>query len=108
MTITMIEAIQAHNEAVTPEFRNICRDLTIDTPAGQILIKDFVRTGERIVGDSYASWTVIAERSDDVRDPYVVWTLVARPNGWHLEGGTYCTELSEAELAFSHRIGVRA
>lgn len=105
--MTQIEAIQAHNEAVTPEFRNICRDLTIDTPAGEILIKDFARMGERIVGDSYASWTVIAERSATPH-PYVVWTLVARPNGWHLEGGTYCAELSEAELVFSQRLGLRA
>ena len=104
----MIEAIQTHNELAEPEQRTICRDLTIETKgAGPIVIRDFVRTGERIIGDRYASWLILAERSD-VHAPYVVWTLIARPEGWALEMGNYYRELSVAELRFSHLIGARA
>lgn len=108
MTITMIKAIQAHNEAAPPEFRTICRDLTIDTKGvGPIRIVDFVRNNEHIIGDVFASWTILAERTAP-HHPYVVWILVARPNGWLLESGTYCDGLSDAELAFARRTGVRA
>ena len=101
--ITQLEAVTHHNEQVAPDFRTICRDLVIDVKGvGKVRIVDFVRKGERIIGDVYASWKVLVER-DDSREPFVVWTLVAREDGFMVQSGSYCTTLEQARKAYESR-----
>lgn len=100
---TMTQAITASNEQTTPEYRLACQGLTINVNGQDLTILDLVKRSERVVGDCYASWLVLVERDSSHRDPFVVWTLVARPEGWHLESGTYCRTEEEGREAFSRR-----
>jgi hypothetical protein len=64
----------------------------------------YTKRGERIVGETYASWiTICAE--EEAFHPYVVWTVVARPEGWYAEQGDYCKTLDEALEAYKKRGG---
>ena len=101
--ITQLEAVTHHNEQVAPDFRTICRDLVIDVNGvGKVRIVDFVRTGERIIGDVFASWKVLVEREGS-HDPFVVWTLVATDEGFAVQSGSYCTTLEQARKAYESR-----
>lgn len=103
MMKTQQEAVTHHNEQVAPDFRTICRDLVIDVQGvGKVRIVDFVRTGERIVGDVFASWKVLVERESS-HDPFVVWTLVATTNGFIANHGSYCETLEQARKAYESR-----
>ena len=62
------------------------------------------KRGERIVGDSYATWVAICHKEGEYH-PYVVWTVIARPNGWLAEGGDYRSTLEEAVEAYKGRGG---
>jgi hypothetical protein len=101
--ITQLEAVTQHNEQVAPDFRTICRDLVIDVNGvGKVRIVDFVRTGERIIGDVFASWKVLVERNGS-HDPFVVWTLVATDQGFVVQSGSYCATLEQARKAYESR-----
>lgn len=100
---TMTQAITASNEQTAPEYRLACQDLTINVNGQDLTILDLVKRSERVVGDCYASWLVLVERDRSHRDPFVVWTLIARPEGWHLESGTYCGTEEEGRKAFAKR-----
>lgn len=64
----------------------------------------YTKRNERIVGDVYATWVAICAL-EEAFHPYVVWTIVARPNGWHAENGDYCKTLDEALEAYKLRGG---
>jgi hypothetical protein len=64
----------------------------------------YTKRGERIVGDSYATWVAICV-DDTEYHPYVVWTVIARPEGWCAEGGDYCFTLDDALVAYKARGG---
>lgn len=98
------ESITVSNEQTPPEFRVICKDLTINVNGQDLRILDFVKHSERIVGDSYASWTVLFERDSSHRDPWVVWTLIANPKGWEVGSGSYCMTEEEGRKAFALRV----
>lgn len=59
---------------------------------------------ERIPGDSFATWVAICHKEGQYH-PYVVWTVVARPEGFHAEGGDYCLTINEATIAYTKRGG---
>lgn len=64
------------------------------------------KTGERVPGDTYASWTAICH-DDTALHPYVVWTVIARPEGFIAEQGDYCLTLRTALKAYEARGGER-
>lgn len=64
----------------------------------------YTQLNERIPGDSYASWITICHRDTELH-PYVVWTVIARPEGFIAEQGDYCSTLREALDAYSARGG---
>lgn len=59
---------------------------------------------DREVGEHYASWVAICHAEGEFH-PYVVWTVIARPEGWHAEQGDYCSTLEEALVAYKKRGG---
>ncbi len=74
-----------------------------DTVAERTVIA-YTKRNERIVGDVYASWVAVCV-DETAFHPYVVWTVVARPEGWYAEQGDYCKTLDEALGAYKKRGG---
>lgn len=101
--MTLTDDITLSNEQTAPEYRIVCRGLTIHVNGQDLTILDLVKRSERVVGDCYASWLVLVERNSSNRDPWVVWTLIARPDGWMLESGTYCMTEEQGRKAFAAR-----
>ena len=62
------------------------------------------RLHDRVEGDCFASWITICHNGSEFH-PFVVWTVVARPEGWHAEQGDYCKTLGEAHDAYKRRGG---
>lgn len=62
------------------------------------------KLGERIPGDSYAHWIAICHDETEYH-PYVVWTVIARENGFIAEQGDYCETITEAVKAYERRGG---
>jgi hypothetical protein len=52
---------------------------------------------------SMTTLTVLFERDSSHRDPWVVWNLIARPDGWLVESGSYCITEEEGRKAFALR-----
>lgn len=101
--MTLTDDITLSNEQTAPEYRIVCRGLTINVNGQDLTVLDLVKRSERVIGDCYASWLVLVERDKSHRDPWVVWTLIARPDGWMLESGTYCMTEEEGRKAFAER-----
>jgi hypothetical protein len=55
---------------------------------------------ERVVGDTYASWKALCFLPQNNFTPFVVWTVIARPNGFVAESGEYRRNLPEALHAY--------
>ena len=68
------------------------------------IVKMCTKKHERVPGDCFASRVAICYREDALH-PYAVWTVVARPEGWHAEQGDYCSDLMEAEKHYVRRGG---
>lgn len=62
------------------------------------------KKAERILGDSYAYWVAICAKDGELH-PYVVWNIVARPEGWLAEYGDYAFTLEEALKRYRERGG---
>jgi hypothetical protein len=62
------------------------------------------KTGERIVGDTYASWVAICY-AETAHHPFTVWDIIARPEGWHAESGSYVATIEEALDVYKDRGG---
>lgn len=101
--MTLTDDVTLSNERTAPEYRIVCRGLTIRVNDQELTILDLAKRSERVVGDCYASWLVLVERDRSHRDPWVVWILVARPDGWMLESGTYCMTEEQGREAFARR-----
>jgi len=82
------------------------QDLRIGTvvgPTQRIVILSH-KIYDRVPGDCYATWIVIAHKPSELH-PYVVWNVTARPDGFHPESGTYCSTIKEALKAYELRGG---
>jgi hypothetical protein len=62
------------------------------------------KTGERIVGETYASWVAICY-AETAYHPFTVWNIIARPEGWHAESGSYVATIEEALDVYKDRGG---
>ncbi len=71
---------------------------------GERMVIALTKRNERIVGELYATWIAICV-DETAFHPYAVWTVVARPEGWHAEQGDYCKTLDEALVAYKERGG---
>lgn len=60
-----------------------------------------------LAGDGlYASWTVLCYLPNDNYSRFVVWTLIARPEGWYCENGDYYGTLVHAVRGYERRAGL--
>lgn len=106
---TEVERVLLSNEATPPEYQVICEGYPMEYSLDQwVRIRDYKKITERIKGDCYATWTVLCERDfveadEKVIHPFIVWTLVARPEGWHFELGHYCATYEEARKKYDQR-----
>ena len=62
------------------------------------------KKADRIPGDTYATWVAICVKDGEYH-PYVVWTVIARPEGFAAEHGDYCFTLEEAVTMYKKRGG---
>jgi len=60
---------------------------------------------DRVVGDCYATWLAICYDNANPLHPYVVWNVIARPEGFRAERGDYRKTLTEAVEAYEARGG---
>jgi hypothetical protein len=60
---------------------------------------------ERVVGDTLATWVALCVKSADDYHPYVVWTVVARPEGFSAGNGEYAFTLAEGIEFYEKRGG---
>jgi hypothetical protein len=95
---TQLEAVIASNEATEPEYRIPTEGLEIE---GAIILR-FQKIMERVKGENYATWVVMAQRDHELH-PFVVWNLIARPEGWVYESGDYYADHLEAEAKYESR-----
>jgi hypothetical protein len=61
------------------------------------------KKADRVPGDSYAVWVAICV-DEDAYHPYVVWDVIARPEGWFAQSGDYASTLQHA-IDYYHRRG---
>ena len=62
------------------------------------------KIANRIPGDSYAHWITICCGENELH-PYVVWSVIARPQGFEASNGDYCTTLQKAVTIYKKRGG---
>lgn len=53
------------------------------------------KKSDRVPGDCYATWIAICMKEEELH-PYVVWDVIARPEGWFAQSGNYCFTLQQA------------
>jgi hypothetical protein len=91
-------------------------DNTNDLTFAELKIGDTINNGtatvvactkrhDRVIGDNYASWVAICIKRPDDYHPYVVWNVIARPEGWSAQNGDYCTTLVSAVEYYTERGG---
>lgn len=92
---TQVEAVLESNEQTPPEYRVVCEGLLLEYEEDKwVCVNDFHKHTERVKGDTYATWTIHCSRTmidgdEVVIHPYIVWTLIARPEGWSFGQGSY-------------------
>jgi hypothetical protein len=62
------------------------------------------KKAERIPDDSYAYWVAICHKEGELH-PYVVWDVIARPEGWSANHGDYCSTIEQAVSKYKKRGG---
>jgi hypothetical protein len=92
----------------------LLKEITNDPTYAELVIGEIIdnttvvtctKLSNRVEGDSYATWVAIFIREDHLH-PYVVWNVIARPNGFIRECGDYCESLSEAMEYYRNRGGL--
>lgn len=84
---TQLQAITKHNEQVEPEFRLLTTGMVV----ADHTILYCTRQGERVIGETYASWIVLAETTEREYHKWVTWRVVATERGFFAESGHYFT-----------------
>ncbi len=114
---TQVEAVLNSNKRTEPEYQVICLDLPMEYDKDKFVrVRRYHKVLERVKGDTYATWTVLCERDeydkqtglDDTDElvvhPFIVWTLVARPEGWSFATGDYYKTQEEALKSYKERL----
>jgi len=73
----------------------------VGTTGGIVL--ECERKGRRVVGETYASWKALCFLPQNNYTPFVVWTVIARPNGFSAETGEYERTLEDALPTYQKR-----
>jgi hypothetical protein len=78
--------------------------LEIDTVVSERTVIARTLIYERVVGDRFASWVALCV-DHNAYHPFAVWTVIARPEGWHAENGDYYKTVDEALVGYYKRGG---
>lgn len=62
------------------------------------------KRADRVPGDTYATWITVCYKKEELH-PYVVWTVIARPEGFAAQNGDYCLTIEEALTHYKKRGG---
>lgn len=95
---SQLEAVIASNAITEPEYRIPTEGLEIE---GAHILR-FQKIMERVKGENYAVWVVLAQREHPLH-PFVVWNLIAGANGFMYERGDYYADHLEAEAKYQDR-----
>jgi hypothetical protein len=71
---------------------------------GRVTVIDCTKEAQYVKGGLYSTWTALCVCEDDYM-PYVVWTIIARPEGFVRESGEYSKTLKEAMAIYDNRRG---
>jgi hypothetical protein len=85
---------------------NLLNELRIGDTVGATnrIVITSTKKADRIPDDSYAHWITICYGENELH-PYVVWSVVARPQGFEASNGDYCTTLQQAVTIYKKRGG---
>ena len=85
---------------------NLLNELRIGDIVGSTnrIVIACTKKAERIPDDSYAYWVTICYKEGELH-PYVVWDVIARPEGWSANQGDYCSTLEQAIKNYKKRGG---
>jgi hypothetical protein len=85
---------------------NLLNQLSIGDTVGSTdrMVIACTKKAERIPDDSYAYWVTICFKSGQFH-PYVVWNVIARPDGFSAADGDYYFTLEEALIQYKKRGG---
>jgi hypothetical protein len=85
---------------------NLLNELRVGDIVGSTnrIVIAYTKKAERIPDDSYAYWVTICHKQGELH-PYVVWDVIARPQGFHAENGIYCSTIRQALEAYEKRGG---
>ena len=85
---------------------NLLNELCIGDIVGTTnrIVIAFTKKAERIPEDSYAYWVTICHKEGELH-PYVVWNVIARPDGFSAVDGDYCSTLEQALIQYKKRGG---
>ena len=85
---------------------NLLNELRVGDIVGSTnrIVIAHTKKAERIPNDSYAYWVTICHKQGELH-PYVVWDVIARPQGFHAENGIYCSNIRQALEAYEKRGG---
>jgi len=84
-------------------YEELAIDDVLHTPAGAKVIECH-KISSRVPNECFASWTAVCEWADTFM-PFVVWTIIARPEGFVAESGTYCKTIEQAIEIYDKRVG---
>jgi hypothetical protein len=85
---------------------NLLNELRIGDTVGDSnrIVIACTKKAERIPDDSYAHWVAICHKDAEYH-PYVVWNVIARPEGWSAQNGDYSFTLEDALQDYTKRGG---
>ena len=73
----------------------------VGTTGGVVL--ECTQVGKRVPNETYASWSALCLLPDNDFTPYVVWVVVARPEGFSAMHGQYERTLESALETYQSR-----
>ena len=85
---------------------NLLNELRVGDIVGSTnrIVIAHTKKAERIPNDSYAYWVTICHKEGELH-PYVVWNVIARPEGFSANNGDYCLTLEQALTYYKKRGG---
>lgn len=73
----------------------------VGTTGGIVL--ECTKRRNRVAGDTYASWIALCFLPNNEFTPFVVWSVVARPEGFSAQHGEYERNLGDAMYRYNNR-----
>lgn len=73
--------------------------------AGDAKVIQRCKQFDRVIDDCFATWIAICNLPNNSLHPYVVWNIIARPEGFVAQSGDYCKTLGDAVEIYEKRGG---